>query len=150
MNKKKWLILLVVADILLLAVIAGIVMTQGQSPQRKEASALPKEVNLENITQGMSHVTYAPEAVMRNGQIAIRLSNGEKSPYAIRAEIILPQTNTVIAQTNWIDPGYRLENMKTAEKLPTGQYPCLMRIELATAQGESIGKAGRSLLLSVQ
>ena len=150
MKKKRWLIPLLAADILLLAVIAGIVVQQMQAVQKPDEAALPKEEQLVHITQGMSYVTYAAEAEMANGQIAIWLSNGEENPYAIRAEILQPQTNARIAHSDWIEPGYRLEHMNAEQRLAPGDYPCLMRIELASPQGESIGKAGRSLLLSVK
>lgn len=150
MKKKHWLILLVAVDILLVIVIAGSIYMQTQFTPQKEESALPEESQLASITQGMSYVTYAAEAVGKDGKIAIWLSNGEESPYSIRAEIILPQTDTIIAHTDWIEPGYRLEYMNADQHLSEGKYPCLMRIELATMQGKSIGKAGRSLLLNVQ
>lgn len=117
------------------------------APQ-KETEMAPEQ--LAEVSDGMVGVTYNPEPFMKDGKIAVMLSNGSQTGNSVRLELILLEGNATLARTDLIDAGYRLEYLTADKRLGRGEYPCLLRVELCTPQGETIGTAGRSLLLKVE
>ena len=146
-RRRRLIAILIVLDLLLIAV-GGWVFTRLQKEQTvQEESRL---THLEQINAAMQHVLYEPEAVMTQDRIAIMLSNGEESGCSIRVQLVLLNTHEILAETALIDPGYRLEKLQANRTLEPGSHPCLLRIELFTAEEGSLGTVGRSLLLNVQ
>ena len=95
-------------------------------------------------------VTMRSEPEVTDGEIALGLSNSDKSSCAVSVELSLFESGEVIAATDLIDPGWRLETLSLANKLETGEYPCLARCNFYTVEGNVfLGHSTRQLLLRV-
>ena len=145
---RRLVALLLAVNLALAGVLAwvGIKRLRAAAPQEEA----PTEQQLEMISGGMTGVMYNPEPMMKDGKIAVMLSNASAAGYSVRLELILLEGNETLARTDLIDAGYRLEYLTTKKKLKAGEYPCLLRVELCTPEGKTIGTAGRSLLLKAE
>ena len=146
---RRLIALLLVVNLAL----AGVLLYAARDylPWRKPQQDAPmNQEQLAQVSSGMTGVTYHPEPYMKDGKIAVMLSNGSAEGCSVRLELILLTDNQLLAKTDLIDAGYRLEYMTANRKLTKGAYPCLLRVDLYTPEGKRVGSAGRSLLLNVE
>ena len=96
------------------------------------------------------YVTMRSEAEVRNGSAALYLSNDEENNCAVAVELSLFESGEVIAATDLIDPGWRLETLALETELLKGEHPCLARCKFYTVEGNVfLGQSTRQLLLRV-
>lgn len=82
--------------------------------------------------------------------VHIMLSNHESCQYAVSMELIHLETQTVIARTALVDPGWRVETIPLLYPLQTGGHHCLARLSFADPQsGALLGQTGRQVLLTL-
>jgi len=78
------------------------------------------------------------------------LSNSEESRFAVRLTLIRLDTQEVIAATQLVDPGWRVESLPLETPLAPGTYFCLARMEYVDpAQGGVLGETARQVLLVI-
>lgn len=95
-------------------------------------------------------VTLRSEPEVTGGEIALYLSNDEASSCAVAVELSLFESGEVLAATELIDPGWRLETLSLDTQLEPGEYPCLARCYFYTVEGNVfLGQTTRQLLLRV-
>ena len=162
MKKKrrgiKIAIALGIADILLLG---GLLMLFSGADEVEKAprdamaqwsgqTEMTEAERLQALTDALRHVQYNPEPTLSGGMVDLYLSNGEESGCMISADIMRLESGEVIGTIGLIEPGYRLEKMDCAARIPAGEHACLMTIHVYDENGMYIGKAGRHLLLTAQ
>lgn len=78
------------------------------------------------LAENMKYVSVEKELVFESetqtGYAGI--SNGIESSMSCRLTVILDKTGEVLYQSQLIDPGYYLENIRLDGELQTGYYPC--------------------------
>jgi len=103
-------------------------------------------------TLGEMHrlVTLSSEPEVKDGQVKIMLSNSEESLFAVRMTLMRLDTQEIIAATQLVDPGWRVENLPLNTHLPSGTYFCLATMEFVDpAEGGVLGTTARQVLLAV-
>ena len=96
------------------------------------------------------YVTMRSEPEVSGGEIALYLSNDEASSCAVAVELSLFESGEVLAATELIDPGWRLETLSLDTQLEAGEYPCLARCNFYTVEGNVfLGRSTWQLLLRV-
>ena len=95
-------------------------------------------------------VTMRSEPEVREGSIALYLSNSEENSCSLSLEISLFGTDECLARCDLVEPGWRLETLPLERVLPPGEYPCLARCRFYTAEGNIfLGQTTRQILLRV-
>lgn len=164
---KRWLIVLgvgfLLADIVIGAVLFKYLRRDRQAEQLQQHSMeqlleQPKQMTeqqaqeLRTQTLGEMHrlVVLNSEPQVMDGAVQLMLSNSEESRFAVRVTLIRLDTQEVIARTQLVDPGWRVESLPLETELPPGTYFCLARTEFVDpAQGGVLGETARQILLTV-
>lgn len=95
-------------------------------------------------------VTMRSEPVVCDGEICLHLSNSAESSCAVAVELSLFESGEVIAVTDLIGPGWRIEMLSLETELNAGEYPCLARCNFYTVEENVyLGQSTRQLLLRV-
>lgn len=95
-------------------------------------------------------VTMYSEVRAEAGEIPLYLSNDEANTCSVSVEIVLLGTDTLLARSGLVEPGWRLERLPLERQLDEGQYMCLVRCSFYTTEGSVfLGSTGKQLLLTV-
>ena len=161
---KRWIIWLCVVFVLVDVAIAawlGITIWRDRHQAVQPLNELlppPTEMTQEEEKQwriqtlGEAHrlVYLYSEPRVENNTVNIMLSNGEECSYAVRMELMHLASQTVIAKTGLIDPGWRLETVTLSHKLPQGTHHCLAQLFFHDpVSGALLGQTARQVLLNV-
>lgn len=119
-----------------------------------QALPLPADMTGPQYTQtlGDAHrmVTLYSEPQVHNGQIGIMLSNAEENQYAVRMDLIRLDNQQLIARTDLVDPGWRVEDIPLMETLASGRYFCLAKLSFYVPDGTAVlGETARQVLLTI-
>ena len=162
-NLKLFCAVFLLLDVIIAAVLVGSILNNRRSHSH-ERDALAQRIG---ITQEMSAeqqeakfaqaagdaarlVTMRSEVVTEDGEIALYLSNDEENDCAVSIQIVLLGTDTVLAESGLIEPGWRLESLPLERTLDKGQHMCLVRCSFYTMEGNVfLGKTAKQLLLTV-
>lgn len=150
-------------DLVVAAVLVGSVLNNRQSYSHQR-DALAKRIG---VTEDMSAelqgekfaqatgeaarlVSMYSEVTLQDGEIPLYLSNDEENNCSVSVEIVLFGTDTVLAESGTIEPGWRLERLPLKRELEKGEYMCLVRCSFYTMEGNVfLGSTGKQLLLRV-
>lgn len=96
-------------------------------------------------------VSIYSEPQVKDGRVWIMLSNHEQNQYAVRMDLIRLDTQQLIARTDLVDPGWRVESVPLLEPLKKGQNFCLARLSFYDPQGgQLLGETARQALINVE
>ena len=120
-----------------------------------DSEGLPQELRRElydlKTGEALKYTYVQGECDATDGQIHLRFSNDEKSECSVSLTLIELDTGRTIAQTDLLDPGYRVESMEMLEILPPGQYECYAQLHYYWMRNDAfLGTAARQVLLTVQ
>ena len=163
-GRRRWLIWLIVLFVLVdigVAMWLGITIWQNSLPDapRTDVAAMPE--NAENMTErqiaqwrtmslGDAHrlVSLYSEPEVQRGSVQIMLSNAEANQYSVRMDLIRLDNQQLIARTDLVDPGWRVETVKLLNKLEKGTHYCLAKLYFYQQDGISLlGETARQVLL---
>lgn len=120
-----------------------------------QAKPLPTTMTAAQYTQtlGDAHrlVTLYSEPQVQNGQIGIMLSNAEENQYTVRMDLVRLDNQQLIARTDLVDPGWRVEHIPLMETMAPGRYLCLAKLSFYTPDGTTmLGETARQVLLDIE
>ena len=164
---KRWLIILgvgfLLADVAIGAVLFQYLRRDWQAEvQQKDSMARlmnqqeemtdQETQQLRTQTLGEMHrlVSLSSEPEVKDGYVELMLSNSEESLFAVRVTLMRLDTQEVIARTQLVDPGWRVESLPLEMDLAAGTYFCLAQMEFVDPEhGGVLGETARQVLLNV-
>ena len=119
-----------------------------------DSERLPQDVRqalYDQKTGEALKLTYVQgECAAKDGCIDLRFSIDERSECAASLTLVALDTGRTIAQTDLVDPGYRIEGIELREALPPGRYECFARLHYYWMKNDAyVGTAVRQVLLTV-
>lgn len=137
-RKRTQIILFSVLLLLLLAGVAAFLLyPRGETVKggQREADALQGSLQkmtdaeiqkaMNNIVdQGMFRISIASDIVaIENEKADVRIENNQQNRYLMKVKICLDETGEEIYCTDFIEPGYYIEQAQLKKQLAPGQYP---------------------------
>ena len=163
-GRRRWLIWLIVLFVLVDSGVAawlGITIWQRRVPDAPptDVPAMPENADTmteQQITQwrtmslGDAHrlVTLYSEPEVKRGSVGIMLSNAESNQYAVRMDLIRLDNQQLIARTDLVDPGWRVESVKLLKRVEKGTHHCLAKLYFYASDGIALlGETARQVLI---
>lgn len=120
-----------------------------------DTERLPQEMRQALYAQmageALNHTYVQGECAVRDGRLNLRVSNDEESECAFSLTLVSIQTGEVLAKTDLVDPGYRVEGMEYLGSLAPGRHECLAKLEFYWIQNDAyVGGGARQVLVTVK
>lgn len=157
--RVRCLMAVVLVMIISLLICAGVVIYGFPAPIQAQIDILPDQ----NARAGTLHAEEAVEVsdgefwlvmnqlpTMEEGSLDcnIEYENPVSNQYSARASLYLQEDGKLLGSTRRVDPGNYVETIRLKKKLPPGEYPVTVKLELFE-QKKPVGEMSVNIILRV-
>jgi hypothetical protein len=127
-DKRKWLI---IAAVLLFIIVTIILLLRQQIADLIfDSGNRPEPVGIHQTSESIT-ISGATEYPMQEGDTILRVKfeNYESNPCYLRVTLILAEDNSVLYQSNYLEPGNGLYEISLSRSYGVGEYPISVKYE---------------------